>query len=188
TTHDVIPPMGIIEKAKLKGVTVRWKHKNVNVGQIVEKIYQLDYFPYLFRAKKIVENISGEILLKTAKYIYSKENEDGYKLMYILKSMKTIDKVITIEDKIPTSHIITKKEPEEVQLMEENKDEKFKIITLIIDAPKKNEETRFCLNINGDTPPFLEMFKISVGENEETEVFERETTTVREMIKLPEMK
>jgi len=182
---DVIPPSGTIEKAKMKGTTIRWLHKNVNMGQVLTKTYQLDYYPYLFRAKKVVENESGEIIIKSAKFIYLKSTESGYTILYVIKSTKNLDGVVSIEDKIPLMHVITRKNPEDIQIIEENKDN-YKKMTLILDVPEENEERRVYLKISGDTSPMLETFSIFLNSQGEKEVLERKSEVFRDLIRLPE--
>ncbi len=183
---DIIPPSGILEKAKMKGIIVRWKHKAVKVGQFINKTYRLDYFPFLFRIKKIVEDDNGETILKIAKYIYSKERESGYKMLFIIKAIKPISDVISIEDKIHSSNVIVKKEPNDLQLIEETKENiEKKILTFIVEPPKVNDEIRFSINISGNEEPDFEAFKVYIGDKEE-QLIEQETGSTREMIKLPE--
>ncbi|MHA1801919.1 MAG: hypothetical protein ACTSWJ_09300, partial [Candidatus Heimdallarchaeaceae archaeon] len=186
TNPEALPPTGIIEKAKLKGISIQWKQKNVGTNQTLEKIYTLDYFPYLFRGKKIILNEEGRTIFKVAKFIMPSEREMGYTVLYIIKNVKseTTD-LISLMDKLPVNHTIVGRKPEESQLMEQIDDEGDKIITWIVEAPPIRRSTTLKVSVSGDTPPAFEMFKIFIGDKEEKEVLEKETTVRREMVKSP---
>ncbi|MBA7548731.1 hypothetical protein ES705_41197 [subsurface metagenome] len=181
---EAIPPRGIIEKARLKGVNIRWQQKNINPGQILEKTYSLDYFPYLFRGKKIVKDAEGNIILKAAKFIQPIDNEIGYRLVYILKCIRDVEEIISIEDAIPISHVITTKDPPDDQVMEQTNDEGKRIITWIADPPAKEQEKLLMIQISGDTQPLFETFKIYIGDKKETEIIKKESSIAREMTNL----
>ncbi|MHA1353133.1 MAG: hypothetical protein ACTSPP_10150 [Candidatus Heimdallarchaeaceae archaeon] len=155
------------------------------MGQILTKTYQLDYYPYLFRAKKVVENENGETIIKSAKFIYLKSTESGYTILYVFKPTKNLEGAISIEDRIPLMHVITRKEPEYIQIIEENKDD-YKKMTLILDVLKENEEQRIYLKISGDSSPMLETFSIFVNGQGEKEVLEKKSEVFRDLILLPE--
>ncbi len=186
TDPEALPPTGVIEKAKLKGINIQWKQKNVGANQILEKIYTLDYFPYLFRGKKIIENEEGKTIFKVAKFIMPSEREMGYTILYVIKNEKseTTD-LISLMDKLPANHAIVGRTPEESQLMEQIDDEGDKIITWIVEAPQITKSTTLKVVVAGDTPPLFETFKIFIGDKEEKEVSEKETTVRREMVKSP---
>lgn len=186
TNPEALPPTGVIEKAKLKGINVQWKQKNVGVNQTLEKIYTLDYFPYLFRGKKVIENEKGRTIFKTAKFIMPSEKEMGYTVFYIIKNVRseTTD-LISLMDKLPLNHTIVGREPEESQIMEQIDDDGDKIITWIVEAPRIRKSTILKVLVSGDTPPLFEMFKIFIGDKAEKVVLEKETTVRREMVKSP---
>ena len=186
TNPEALPPTGIIEKAKLKGINIIWKQKNVGVNQTLEKIYTLDYFPYLFRGKKIIVNEEGKTIFKVAKFILPSEREMGYTVFYVIKNvMSETTDMISLMDKLPINHTIVGRTPEESQIMEQINDEGDKIITWIVEAPSVRKSTTLKVLVSGDTPPLFEMFNIFIGDKEEKDVLEKETTVRREMVKSP---
>ncbi|GAH46444.1 unnamed protein product, partial [marine sediment metagenome] len=186
TNPEALAPTGVIEKAKLKGINVQWKQKNVGVNQTLEKSYTLDYFPYLFRGKKIIVNEEGRTIFKVAKFIMPSEREMGYTVFYVIKNAKseTTD-MISLMDKLPVNHTIVERTPEESQIMEQIDDEGNKIITWIVEPPSIRKSITLKVLVSGDTPPLFEMFKIFIGDKGEKEVLEKETTVRREMVKSP---
>ncbi|MCK5140677.1 MAG: hypothetical protein KAQ70_00640, partial [Candidatus Heimdallarchaeota archaeon] len=186
TNPEALPPIGVIEKAKLKGINIQWKQKNVGVDQTLEKSYTLDYFPYLFRGKKIIVNEEGRTIFKVAKFILPSERELGYTVLYIIKNVKseTTD-MISLMDKLPVNHTIVERTPEESQIMEQIDGDGDKIITWIVEAPSIRRSTILKVLVSGDTPPLFEMFKVFIGDKEEKDVLEKETTVRREMVKSP---
>ncbi len=186
TNPEALPPTGVIEKAKLKGINIQWKQKNVNVNQTIEKSYTLDYFPYLFRGKKVIVNEEGSTLFKIAKFIMPSEKEMGYTVLYIIKNVKSeTSDLISLMDKLPVNHTIVGRKPEESQVMEQIDDEGEKIITWIVEAPTARKSTTLKVFVSGDTPPVFDIFKVFIGDKEEKEVLEKETTIRREMVKSP---
>ncbi|MBY8999789.1 MAG: hypothetical protein KGD64_02645 [Candidatus Heimdallarchaeota archaeon] len=186
TNPEALPPTGIIEKAKLKNINIQWKQKNVSANQTLEKIYTLDYFPYLFRGKKIIQNDEGKTIFKIAKFIMPSEREIGYKILFIIKNIKSeATDIISIMDRLPADHAIVGKKPEESQIMEQIDDQGDKIATWIVEPPSIGKTKRLEILVSGDTPPMFEMFKVFIGDKEEKEVIEKETTVTREMVKSP---
>ncbi len=185
TNPEALPPT-VIEKAKLKGINVQWKQKKIGVNQTLEKIYTLDYFPYLFRGKKVIENEESRTIFKIAKFIMPSEKEMGYTVFYIIKNVRseTTD-LISLMDKLPLNHTIVGREPEESQIMEQIDEEGDKIITWIVEPPQIRKSTILKVLVSGDTPPLFEMFKVFIGDKEEKDVLEKETTVRREMVKSP---
>ena len=182
TIPEAIAPHGIIERAKMKGITVRWKHKNVKPEDIIEKRYNLDYFSYLFRGKKIVTDKEGNNILKSLKILQPSTREGGYKTLYVIRALSHIEEVISFTDKIPASHVIVNTSPAESQIMEEATDEKYKYITWITNPPKRNEDISVLLTISGETQPVFELSQILIGDKEEGEIEERETNIERELL------
>lgn len=186
TDPEALSPTGVIEKAKLKGINIQWKQKQVGVDQTLEKIYTLDYFPYLFRGKKIIENEEGRTIFKIAKFIMPSEKEMGYTVFYIIKNVRSESTdLISLMDKLPLNHTIVGREPEESQIMEQIDEEGDKIITWIVETPQVRKSTILKVLVSGDTPPLFEMFKVFIGDKEEKDVLEKETTVRREMVKSP---
>lgn len=186
TKPEALPPTGIVEKVKLKGINVRWAQKNVRAGQTVDKEYVLDYFPYLFRGKKVVQDKDGRTLFKLAKFIKSSEREMGYTIMYVIKNIRgDIDEFISLADKIPGDHTIVKKYPENAQIMEQTDDTGNKILTWIAEPPVAGKLNTVEVQISGDTPPTFDLFQVYVGDKTEVDVLEKESSVTREMVKTP---
>jgi hypothetical protein len=186
TNPEAIPPNAVVEKIKLKGINVRWKHKNVAANQALDKIYKLDYFPYLFRGKKIIQNKEGRTIFKAAKFIKSSERDMGYSILYVIKNIQgDVAEFISLADKFPASHAIVGKFPEDSQIMEQIDDAGDKIITWIVEPPPISKVTSVEVKVSGDTSPTFEMFQIFVGEKSEKEVLEKESSVSRELVKSP---
>ncbi len=186
TKPEALPPNSVIEKVKLKGINIRWKQKNVRSGQTLDKEYIIDYFPYLFRGKKIVKDKDGKILFKIAKFIKSSERELGYSILYVIKNIRgETTEFISLADKIPANHTIVKKNPENAQIMEQIDDGGDKIITWIAESPVVGKLNSVEIQVSGDTPPTLELFQVFIGDKTESEVLEKESSVTREMVKTP---
>jgi hypothetical protein len=182
TIPEAIAPQGIIERAKMKGITIRWKHKNVKAEDIIEKKYNLDYFSYLFRGKKLVTDKEGNNILKSLKILQPSARESGYKILYVIRALSHIEEVISLTDKIPADHVIVNTSPVESQIMEEASDENHKYITWVTNPPKRNEDSTVLLTISGETQPVFELFQIQIGDTEEGEVEEKISNIERELL------
>ncbi len=184
TNPEALPPNAVIEKVKLIGTIVRWKHKKVAADQSLDKIYSLDYFPFLFRSKKIIQNKEGKTIFKIAKFIKSSERDIGYTVNYIIKNIGgNVDEIISIADKFPASHAVIGQNPENSQIMEQLDDSGIKIITWIIEPPAAGKFVLVEIKVSGDTPPTFEMFEVFIGDRTEKEVLDRESSISRELVK-----
>ncbi|MHA1221750.1 MAG: hypothetical protein ACTSSG_06440 [Candidatus Heimdallarchaeaceae archaeon] len=182
TKPEAIAPQGIIERAKMKGITIRWKHKNVKPQEVIEKEYQLDYFPYLLRGKKVVQDKDGNEILKCLKILQPSTRASGYKILYDIKPLKRIKNLLSITDTIPASHVVVEIQPPDSQILEETVDEKKKRITWVVDSPERFMEVKVVLTVSADTQPLFELFEIQIGEKKETEVIEKEIEVQRELV------
>ncbi|MHA1200469.1 MAG: hypothetical protein ACTSQF_14195, partial [Candidatus Heimdallarchaeaceae archaeon] len=186
TKPEALPPTGVVEKVKLKGINVRWSQKNVRAGQTVDKEYILDYFPYLFRGKKIIQDKEGKTLFKLAKFIKSSEREMGYSIMYVIKNIRgETAEFISLADRIPANHTIVRKNPDDAQIMEQTDDNGEKILTWIAEPPLAGKLNSVEVQISGDTPPTFGLFQVYIGDKGEGEVVEKESSITREMVKTP---
>jgi len=186
TKPEALPPTGVIEKVKLKGINVRWTQKNIRVGQTVDKEYVLDYFPYLFRGKKIVQDKEGRTLFKLAKFIKSSEKEIGYSIMYVVKNIRgDTSEFISLADKIPGDHTIVQRTPETAQILEQTDDNGDKILTWIAEPPQAGKINTVEVKISGDTPPTFDLFQLYVGDKGEVDVIDKESSVSRELVKAP---
>ena len=186
TKPEAIPPTGVIEKVKLKGINVRWSQKNIRAGQAIDKEYVIDYFPYLFRGKKIVQDKEGKTLFKLAKFITSSEREIGYTIKYVIKNVRgDTTEFISLADKIPSNHAVVRKTPDTAQIMEQTDDNGDKILTWIAEPPQAGKLNTVEILVSGDTPPTLELFQVYVGDKGETDVIEKESSVSRELVKAP---
>jgi len=182
TVPEAIAPQGIIERAKMKGITARWKHKNVKSEDTIEKKYILDYFSYLFRGKKLATDKEGNNILKCLKILQPSAREAGYRILYVIRALSHIEELISFTDKIPANHVIVNTSPAESQIMEETSDANYKYITWVTNPPRRNEDISVLLTVSGDTQPLFEMSQIRIGEKEEGEIEERETKIERELL------
>ncbi|MCE7742883.1 MAG: hypothetical protein GOP50_10550 [Candidatus Heimdallarchaeota archaeon] len=186
TKPEALPPTGVVEKIKLKGINVRWSQKNVRAGQSIDKEYILDYFPYIFRGKKIVQDKEGRTLFKLAKFIKSSEREMGYTILYVIKNVRgETEEFISLADKIPASHVVVRKNPDDAQIMEQTDDNGDKILTWIAEPPQAGKLNSVEVQISGDTPPTFDLFQVYVGDKGEVGFVEKESSVAREMIKTP---
>ncbi|MEE9410055.1 MAG: hypothetical protein V3V41_03945 [Candidatus Heimdallarchaeota archaeon] len=182
TTPEAIAPQGIIERAKMKGVTARWSHKNINAEEAIEKSYRLDFFRYLFRGKKLIQDNEGNDIVKCLKIIQPTTREIGYKILYVIKSLSQVDEIISITDKIPASHVIAGQNPSDAQIMEETIGDENKTISWISNPPRRNEEISVLLQVSGDTQPIFELFEVNVGDKKEVEVLKKDINIERELL------
>ncbi len=186
TNPEALPPNAVIENVKLKGTNVRWRHKNVAANQDLDKIYNIDYFPYLFRGKKIIQNKEGRTIFKVAKFIKSSERDMGYSILYIIKNIQgNVEEFISVADKFPASHAVVGKEPEDSQIMEQIDGSGDKIITWIVEPPPISKVTSVEIKVAGDTSPIFEMFQVFIGDKKEIKVLEKVSSISRELVKSP---
>ncbi len=156
------------------------------MNQSLDKIYNLDYFPYLFRGKKIIQNEEGKTIFKVAKFIKSSERDMGYSILYIIKNIQgDVAEFISLADKFPASHAVVGTNPEGSQIMEQIDDSGDKIITWIVEPPPVSKVTSVEIKVAGDTSPTFEMFQVFIGEKTEKEVLEKESSVSRELVKSP---
>ena len=184
TNPEALPPNAVIEKVKLKGTIVRWKHKNVPADHSLDKSYKLDYFPFLFRGKKLIQDKEGKTIFKIAKFIKSSERDIGYSVNYTIKNIKgDVDEIISLADKFPVSHAVVGRDPENSQIMEQIDDSGAKIITWITEPPPIGRYASVEIKVAGDTPPSFKMFEIFIGDKTEKEVLDKESSISRELVK-----
>jgi hypothetical protein len=182
TVPEAIAPQGIIERAKMKGITVRWKHTKVKPNDLVEKTYQLDYFPYLYRGKKLIQDKDRRNIMKCLKILQPSSKGSGYKIVYVIRALEHLEDMISFTEKIPVNHVLVNTEPAEAQILEETIDENQKSLTWVTNAPERNQDIMVILTISGDTQPLLETFNVQLGDKTEVEVLEKETNVERELL------
>ncbi len=185
TNPDTIPPEGLVEEVRKKGVKVKWVHKKIDKQDVLEKSYILDYYPYLFRGKKVYIDGNGNEVAKAVKIIYPIQGQESYKLIYVIKNINIEQKKnVSILDAIPNQHLIMTKIPEDTQIVEETDGEKKKL-SWVTDLPKKNNLTKVEIKITGTKEPLFELFKIQIGEKKEGEILDSDSIIKRDMVSLP---
>ena len=182
TVPEAITPHGIIERAKMKGITVRWKHTNVKSNELIEKTYQLDYFPYLYRGKKIVKDKDNRDIMKCLKILQPSTRGSGYKIVYVIRALEHLEDMISFTDLITANNVLVETEPAGIQILEETIDENQKSLTWVTNPPERNQDLSVILTVSGDTQPLFELFTIELGDKKEVEILEKETNVERELL------
>ena len=182
TDPDAIPPIGMIEKPKMRGTIIRWKHKNIKPGDNLNKMYLMDYYPYVIRSVIKIRTKEGKELLKSLKLLKIMTGEQGYKIMYVIKALSNIEGVITLTDKIPQTDVIVNKEPAESQVLVDETGSKHKNITWVIDAPKENKYKKLLLYVTGSVTPLVGHMSIQLENIGDMAKVERVTSIKRELI------
>ncbi|NPD88444.1 MAG: hypothetical protein HGN29_06955 [Asgard group archaeon] len=182
TIPEAIAPQGIIERAKMKGITVRWKHTSVKPKELIEKSYHLDYFPYLYRGKKLVKDKENRDIMKCLKILQPSTRGSGYKIVYVIRALEHLEDMVSFSDRIPANHVLVNTEPAEAQIMEEIRDENQKSLTWVTNPPERNQDITVILTVSGDTQPLFEIFSVQLGEKTEVEILEKETNVERELL------
>jgi hypothetical protein len=182
TVPEAIAPQGIIERAKMKGIIVRWHHTKVKANELVDKSYQLDYFPYLYRGNKLVKDKDNRDIMKCLKILQPSTRGSGYKIVYVIRALEQLEEMISFSDSIPANHVLVNTEPAEAQIMEETIDENQKSLTWVTNPPDRNQDITVILTVSGDTQPLFELFSVQLGDKSEVEVLEKETNVERELL------
>ena len=182
TIPEAIAPQGIIERAKMKGITVRWKHTTVKPKELIEKSYQLDYFPYLYRGNKLVKDKDNRDIMKCLKILQPSTRGSGYKIVYVIRALEHLEDMISFTDRIPANHVLVSTEPAEAQILEETLDENQKSLTWVTNPPERYQDITVILSVSGDTQPLFELFSIELGDKKEAEILEKETNVERELL------
>lgn len=182
TDPDAIPPQGIIETVKMKGSTIRWRYKNIRPNFAIEHTYELDYYPYIFKYLKLIRTKDNTDILKCVKIIRPLQKESGYKIMFAIKSLATVNETISISDTLPENHAVVSSFPAEEQLLETMGDDGSKIITWVTEVPDIYKQTQLEIHVSTPGQVTFGPFSVQIGSMKETKIIEKTTTMQRDLI------